>query len=156
MLADAYLVKSSEIGNSAPTHTRTHLGHLLHPGDLVLAFDLLNTNINEPNFERLAETNESKVPDVVVVKKYYGDKSARNRRRQWRLKHLDSQSLSDKNDLYDFLNDLEEDPLLRQNINIYRDSKRGDSHMAVDDDEPVDETCPQISLQEMLEDLTLE
>ena len=36
-LADAWVVKSSELGmNEDTTHVRTHLGHLLSPGDTVL------------------------------------------------------------------------------------------------------------------------
>ncbi|GBO35080.1 hypothetical protein AVEN_94184-1 [Araneus ventricosus] len=36
-LADAWVVKSSELGiTESLIHSRTHLGHLLKPGDLVL------------------------------------------------------------------------------------------------------------------------
>ena len=158
MLADAYLVKSSEIGNCAPVHSRTHIGHLLHPGDLVLGFDIANTNLNEPNFERYEQNHHEKIPDVIVVKKYYGEKSVRNRRRQWRLKHLglETDSQINQNDYYEFMEDLEEDPILRQNINIYKDTKKISNEMSIDSDDIIDDTCPQITLQEMLEDLTLE
>lgn len=36
VIADVWLVKASELGiNDNPTHTRTHLGHVLKPGDSV-------------------------------------------------------------------------------------------------------------------------
>lgn len=38
VLADVWLVKASELGiNEDTIHTRTHLGHLLKPGDSVMA-----------------------------------------------------------------------------------------------------------------------
>ena len=37
VLADAWVVKSSELGRNEDTiHCRTHLGHLLQPGDIAL------------------------------------------------------------------------------------------------------------------------
>lgn len=37
VVADIWIVKASELGiNDNTTHTRTHLGHLLKPGDSVL------------------------------------------------------------------------------------------------------------------------
>jgi len=37
VLADVWVVKESELGNSeSQVHCRTHLGHLLAPGDVVL------------------------------------------------------------------------------------------------------------------------
>lgn len=165
LLADVYVVKSSEIGSSAPIHTRTHLGHLLNPGDLVLGFNINNANINEENFEKYEQSQTDKIPDVIIVKKYYGNKAERNRKRKWKLKHLnametDSMSNNDNQEqLADFMEDLEEDPMLRQNINIYKDTKKMESTMAVDMDEDGaddDEGCPQITLQEMLDDLVIE
>ena len=52
-----------------------------------------------------------KIPDVVLVKKVYAEKSLRNRRRKWKLKHMDELhqekgSFTSTNDDYqDFLND---------------------------------------------------
>ena len=74
------------------------------------------------------------------MKKVYADKSVRNRRRQWKLKHLDVEDVAsmDSNierlvnssllkssyslfrDYTEFLEDLEEDPVLRQNVNVYK------------------------------------
>lgn len=54
-------------------------------------------------------------------------------------------------DYNDFLDDLEEDPAFRQNINIFKDQDR----MPVDTDE-IDPTLPRITLAEMLDDLNIE
>lgn len=86
VLADAWIVKASELGmNSNTIHTRTHLGHLLKPGDWVLGYNIQDSNINDENFEKLDKEN---VPDVILVKKCYGDKAKRRRQRVWKLKHL--------------------------------------------------------------------
>lgn len=52
----------------------------------------------------------------------------------------------------EFLDDLEEDPELRQNINIFRDSRK---QIPVDTNE-LDPSIPQITLEEMLDDLVIE
>jgi len=114
-LADVYICRPSEVGTNE-IHTRTHLGHLLKPGDTVLGYDLSNCNVNDDNFEKL---NRDNLSDVVIVKKKYADKSVRNRRRKFRLRHLDENGMdrtSVNRDYTDFLEDLEEDPDFRQNI----------------------------------------
>lgn len=118
--------------------------------------------------------NRENMPDVVLVKKMYADKSVRNRRRKFKLRHLDADGMdvtSVNRDYTDFLEDLEEDPAFRQNIvcsflpfeiivalltlayfyqNIYKDERK--VGFAVEVGEP-DEEIPQITLQEMLDDL---
>jgi nonsense-mediated mRNA decay protein 3 len=49
---------------------RTHLGHLLNPGDLALGYDLYGANLND---------------EVILVKKSYEKKP---RTRRWKLKRL--------------------------------------------------------------------
>ena len=107
-----------------------------------------NCNVNDEHFEKL---NREHMSDVVLVKKVYADKSVRNRRRKWKLRHLDADGMdvtSVNRDYTDFLEDLEEDEAYRQNINIYKNPAR----MAVQI-EDADEETPQITLQEMLDDL---
>lgn len=85
VLADIWVVKADELGISEKTiHTRTHLGHILKPGDYVLGYNLEDSNINDINFEKL---DKSIVSDVILVKKFY-DKNERKKRRVWKLKHL--------------------------------------------------------------------
>jgi len=152
VLADCWVVKSSELGiNDDPIHCRTHLGHVLNIGDSVLGLDLKNSNVNNPELEKLPT---DKMPDVVLVKKHYADKALRNRKRRWKLKqmegfpHMETESCNDE--FQDFAADLEEDPNMRQNVNIYLDKNR----IPVDEDED-DAECPQITLAEMLDDLDI-
>ncbi|XP_049870141.1 60S ribosomal export protein NMD3 [Pectinophora gossypiella] len=153
VIADVWVVKASELGlDVSPVHTRTHLGHILKPGDTVLGYNLGESNVNDANLDKLAS---DVVPDVFLVKKFYGERAARRRARTWKLKHMADElhdGLSSTNEDYnEFLDDLEEDPVLRQNINIFKDGTK----IAVDTDE-IDPTMPRITLAEMLDDLNIE
>lgn len=86
VLADIWVVKASELGCTEEyIHTKTHLGHLLKIGDSVLGYNLADSNINDPTFENL---DREKIPDVILVRKHYGDKSLRSSARAWKLQHL--------------------------------------------------------------------
>lgn len=86
VVSDIWLVRASELGvNDNTTHTRTHLGHLLKPGDSVLCYNLEDANINDDNFDKL---NKDRVPDLVIVKKFYTDMNEKKNKRVWKLKHL--------------------------------------------------------------------
>lgn len=56
-------------------------------------------------------------------------------------------------DYDEFLDELEEDPTLRQNINIYKDTTK---QIPVDSDDQMDPDDPQITLEEMLDDLVID
>ena len=49
-------------------------------------FDLANSNVNDSHLEKM---KGEKIPDVVLIKKVYAEKSVRNRKRRWRLKHME-------------------------------------------------------------------
>lgn len=86
VVSDVWLVRASELGvNDNTIHTKTHLGHLLKPGDSVLCYNLEDANINDDNFEKL---NKDRVPDLVLVKKFYSDIQDRKNNRVWKLQHL--------------------------------------------------------------------
>lgn len=97
-MSDVWLTKASELGiNDNTIHTKTHLGHLLKPGDSVRGYNL-DANINDVHYEKL---NKDRVPDVVLVKKFYGDHSDRRNERLWKLKHLDEEATAlDKGNKY--------------------------------------------------------
>jgi nonsense-mediated mRNA decay protein 3 len=117
-------------------------------------FDLKNTNVNN---EHLDNMPADKIPDVVLIKKMYAEKSVRNRRRKWRLKHLEELhkeggSVGSANQDYtDFLDDLEEDPDLRRNVNIFKDAKK----MLAVEESSEDEAIPHITLAEMMDDMAI-
>lgn len=56
-------------------------------------------------------------------------------------------------DYHEFLDDLEQDPQLRQNVNIFKDSTKP---IPVDINDGMDPSEPRITLEEMLDDLVLE
>ncbi|CAL8071948.1 unnamed protein product [Orchesella dallaii] len=144
--ADVYVVKSNAMGEN-PVHCRSHLGHLLSPGDTVLGFDMGNTNVNDPNFEKMKPES---IPDIILVKKVYPDQK---QKRRWKLKHFlpkhDTESVN--RDYEDFLQDLEEDPAYREAVNIYKNVNVNVESTTTDDEGD----APKISLQEMLDDLAI-
>lgn len=153
VLADVYVAKMSDLGvNDQQYHCRSHLGHLLRAGDIVLGFDFTNANLNDANFDEL---KGDKIPDVMLVKKVF-DRTKRIRRRKWKLERFDgadeAETESVTRDYNDFLEDLEEDQAIRDNVNIYKDPSKLCVEAESDTD---DEGAPQISLQEMLEDLQI-
>lgn len=48
-------------------------------------YNIEDSNINDVHFDKL---DRNRVPDVILVKKYYGDRSSKRRQRVWKLKHL--------------------------------------------------------------------
>ena len=63
-----------------------------------------------------------------------------------------------RDDYEAFLRDLEEDPELRSNVNLYKVSKKktaSTQDMAMADDE-MDDDAPEVPIEELLEDLTLD
>ena len=63
VLAEVWVVPAAEVGTSErQTHCRTHLGHILAAGDLVLGFDVSRANVNDPNLSKMKATD---IPDVV-------------------------------------------------------------------------------------------
>ncbi|XP_067937287.1 60S ribosomal export protein NMD3-like [Watersipora subatra] len=147
VLADVWVCRSSDM-SADQIHCRSHLGHLLQPGDTALGFDLSNSNVNDVDLDKLSS---DKKPDLILVKKQYSDKGFRNRQRKWKLLRLEREAAmsanSNERDYTDFMEDLEEDETLRHNVNIYKDHRK----VAVE----ADADTPQISLEEMLDDLTL-
>ncbi|XP_020647474.3 60S ribosomal export protein NMD3 [Pogona vitticeps] len=148
-LSEAWVQKTSELNTDHQYFCRTHLGHLLNPGDLALGFDLANCNLND---EFANKINPHNVPDVVLIKKCY-DRTKRQHRRNWRLKELErdreDMDTEDERQYQDFLEDLEEDEIIRKNVNIYKNPV-----IPVESDTD-DDGIPQISLAEMLEDLQI-
>ncbi|PAV87908.1 hypothetical protein WR25_03686 [Diploscapter pachys] len=160
-LADVWLQRSDQVGaaDAEQFSTRTHLGHLLNPGDLVLGFDVKNCNVNNRIFDDMKADN---IPDVVIVKKVY-DRSRRAAKRQWKLKRLvvggniagnETDSVADE--FQRFIEDVEEDPVMREHINIYKDSEKvvGDAKTEEQDMEDGEGEVPGApTVEEMLDDL---
>lgn len=146
MAADAQVspLHANTFGESdAVFYVRTHLGHILQPGDTVMGYYLATSNFNSAIYDAVPEERR---PDVVLVKKSYPERKRRSKR-NWKLKSiakeaddptasehytgrgalgrrggLDSQRVEQDYEL--FLRDLEEDDEMRANVNLYKDKAR--------------------------------
>ncbi|GMT28598.1 hypothetical protein PFISCL1PPCAC_19895, partial [Pristionchus fissidentatus] len=163
ILADVWVVRSDQVGNSAvdPVCSRSHLGHLLQPGDTVLGFDIRNANTNNTVLDSMKEDD---IPDIVIVRKVF-DRTKRSAKRAWKLKRLvvdgnivGRETGSVVDEFERFKEELEEDQEMREKINIYRDHdkiERLKQNATTDDDES--EFPPEMpSLSEMLDELNIE
>lgn len=169
------------IFNNRPDDTemitvKSHLGKKIKPGDIYLGYNLLNLNANN-EFDNINSTLSDKIPDVILLKKKY--EKNRNKKRKWKLKHLDnkhqelanannSNSKSKKlsaNDDYEkhyeeFLEDIERDDEIRKHMDLYKGNleqvnpNTNTIEKALEDeDNDVSET--DIKVDELLEDLDL-
>ncbi|OMO57124.1 Nonsense-mediated mRNA decay NMD3 family protein [Corchorus capsularis] len=141
-------------------HIRTHLGHILKPGDRALGYDVLyGVNSNDMVLDKLKVS--SVLPEAILIKKSYEQKRQKEhgKPRSWKLKSLDmeldkSKGRGDeekmKSDYEAFLRDLEEDPELRFNILLYCNKDYQPSEMASMSDVDVD--VASIPLEELLEE----
>ncbi|XP_054782491.1 uncharacterized protein LOC129289763 [Prosopis cineraria] len=160
VLADAQVARVSDFGkNDTIFSIRTHLGHLLNPGDYALGYDLYAANNNDIELDKYRGLV---LPEAILVKRSYEENRLRERAkpRAWKLKSLDME-VDDKgkidqekmNSEYEqFLRDLEENPDLRFNISLYRNREYQPSEMASVTD---GEDLPSIPLGELMADLDL-
>ena len=160
VLADAQVARVSDFGkNDTIFNIRTHLGHLLNPGDYALGYDLYGANSNDIEIEK---HKGLVIPEAILIRKSYEEKrqKKRGKPRAWKLKSLDMEvderNRTDQekiNSEYEqFLKDLEENPELRFNISLYRNKDYQPSEMtSVADGDDV----PSIPLDELLADLDL-
>ncbi|ODV90810.1 hypothetical protein CANCADRAFT_111251 [Tortispora caseinolytica NRRL Y-17796] len=167
-LAEATVARTVDLGRNDDTYfVRTHLGNLLHSGDLALGYFLTNTNFNHDLFDSL---DQSRVPDVVLVKKHY-PRRRHNRNRTWKLQRMakehndaDNSAKSKKDhdqveqDYEMFLQELEEDAELRNTVNLYKRKDEAmpsvvDAHPEEDDDMDDSASLPEIDVNELLDEL---
>ncbi|CAI2180000.1 2642_t:CDS:2 [Funneliformis geosporum] len=164
ILADIQVARSSDFGKNDTTFfARSHLGGILNIGDTALGYDLTSSNFNDYSFDTL---NRNSLPDVVLIKKSYPQKRRKNKPRKWKLKSISKEQeemaprKQDANkmeeDYESFLQDLEEDPELRQNVNLYKSSNAMNVDTTAEESTAEEEDFPEIKLEELLEDLTLE
>ena len=67
-LADAQVARVADFGSNDTTyHVRTHLGHLLNPGDTALGYDLTRANFVDDELEGFLQKGNT-LPDVVLVR----------------------------------------------------------------------------------------
>lgn len=161
-LADAQVARVSDFGkNDTIFNVRTHLGHLLNPGDYALGYDLYAANSNDNELDKY---KGFVLPDVILVKKSYEEKWQKKcgKPRSWKLKSLNME-IDDNvkgrdheekmsSEYEQFLRDLEENPDLRFNISLYRNREYQPSEMGSVTD---GDDAPSVALEELLADLDL-
>jgi nonsense-mediated mRNA decay protein 3 len=192
-LVEVQVVKASEFGRTTQTFfTRSHLGRILKAGDVVLGYDLATANFNNSDFdEARASRKLDNLPDVVLVRKSYAHLRRQGVQRKWKLRDLekeeegtamDTEVVSKKKspsavsgsqrleqeraarDMEMFMQDIEEDPEMRQSINVYRNPLsihapsliQADGEMAEGEEDQTDRREIDIPLEELLDELTLE
>ncbi|EPS64130.1 hypothetical protein M569_10648, partial [Genlisea aurea] len=166
VMADAQVARVSDFGkNDIMFNIRTHLGHLLNPGDYALGYDLHGSNNNE------ADLNKYKglyLPEVILIKKSYEEKrlKKRGKPRSWKLKSLEMEVDSSAaakgrggdheekmNSEYEqFLRDIEENPELRFGLSLYTNKEYQPETTSVTTD---GDDIPSVPLHELIADLDL-
>lgn len=125
------IARKSDFGHNDKTFiVNTHLGEHLNYNDTVLGYDLEAMNMMALDE---MECNNQQVPQVVLVRKTYPRFRKRQKHRIWKLKHLEKEALGEENfhkkdktqgkhekDYEAFIQEIEEDPELRQQIDLYR------------------------------------
>ncbi|CAG8541670.1 2551_t:CDS:2 [Paraglomus brasilianum] len=166
VLADIQVARLSDFGrNDTVFFARSHLGAILKAGDTVLGYDIASSNFNDFAFDSL---ERSSLPDVILIKKAYPNRRRKNKPRNWKLNKLDKEAGDggirrgdvdkDNVDYEMFLRDLEEDPELRQSVNLYK-NKKLKTEMEIDGaeaDEEEEADFPEVRLDELMEDLTIQ
>ncbi|MBA0731484.1 hypothetical protein Golax_020425, partial [Gossypium laxum] len=157
-MADVEVARVTDYGKLF--YVRTHLGHILKPGDRAVGYDLYGANNNDNELDKYQNLV---IPEVILIKKSYEEKrqKKRGKPRPLKLKSLDMELDESKGRGYEekmnteyeeFLRDLEENPELRFNLSLYRNKDYQPSEMAsVSDGDDV----PSVPLEELLADLEL-
>ena len=139
------IVRASEYGQGDRTFmVNTHLGEFITYNDTVLGYDLDQMTLQDlDEYVNDSKRNKHELPDVVIVKKAFPKIRKRQKARIWKLQHLDKESIYENNiwegkkkkgnknedvdmedrkqqDMRDFMEEIEEDPEMRSNINLYR------------------------------------
>jgi len=148
-LAEVHLARERDLGyNDTQFITITHLGHLLKAGDYTQGYDLTSINFNDADTKSLRGRT---LPDVVLCRKAYVDYRAKKKRRKWRVANLtvEADLAARKSDLEKadrdrehFLEDLEEDPELWKQVNLYQDE---DASSTLSDSEVEDFPGPRVN-----------
>ena len=147
--AEVQVARAADFGkNDQVFFTRTHLGHLLNPGDTALGYDLANAQLTGLDYDAFIAKG-GQLPDVILVRKSYDEKRKRSKAkgmgaRPWKLKQLNMEiddasevaapagrshgrgrgvAMNDEDERERFYEELEEDPEMRQRINIYKDKE---------------------------------
>lgn len=183
-LALVTIAREDDLGvNDTQVEMQSHVGYLMKSGDICVGYDLKDTQFVDDEAESLRAAG--KLPDAILVRKLYGSAIATTTsggnaaKRAWRLQRLDvdyaevnpkargakNSTQADEMDEEEFLQEVEADKEMRQNMNLYKSSRIArpktivdeDGDAIVDDADDEDEDDDQkINLDELLDGLDLE
>jgi nonsense-mediated mRNA decay protein 3 len=180
-LAEVTVARRDEFGvNDRTFRSLTHLGNVLRVGDFVWGYAVDASPL--PN--EVSHHDAEQLPEVVLVKKSYSERRRKPRTRAWKLQSLQKEEdesewtvqrgrkidvSKQEQDYEEFMQDLEEDPAMRAQINLYKDTaamearaqaakKRALKTAGTESDSELgadDEDFPEVGLEELLDELTL-
>lgn len=167
-LAEVQVARKSDFGRNDTTfYTRTHLGYILKVGDTALGYDVSTAIFNDAD---LAPLKNRSIPEIILVKKTYPERRTKRRQRHWRVKTLNkivdedmkpAEVEKSNRDFEIFMNDIEEDPEYRSQFNLYKADNAEQimkSNKAQEEDDMAEnaEDFPDVGLEELIDDLTLD
>lgn len=147
-VAEATVALANDL--STTFYVRTHLGSILNAGDTVLGYDLRNANFNHEQWNQL---KDDQIPEVILVRKVY-ERAHKPHKKSWKLRRLapELEQMDEKSQAYqDFLQELEEDEELRQDVDMYAEKEASDNKDA-DDEEEEEEEYVKVSLDDLVID----
>jgi nonsense-mediated mRNA decay protein 3 len=183
-LASLTIAKESDLGvNDNQCEEQSNVGYLLKAGDVCVGYDLKDSQFCDDEAESMRAAG--KLPDVIVLRKLYGGvatgESNAAKQRIWKLQRLDvavtetsksarsakNAAEADDMDEEDFMQEVEADKDMRQNMNIYKSEAlkkkslesmdtEDDGAEAGGDDGGDDDDDQQIHLDELLDGLALD
>ena len=146
VLAEATVRKAWDFGISDEEYTvKTHLGHILHPGDSAMGYFLTGANFNNSELDAIMDSHKwsSQTPDVMLVKKHY-PKRKKPKSRNWKLRRMAREDgreegprkgmerNAEEADYEMFLRDVEEDEEMRQAMALYKAQRAQSQHPQAD------------------------
>jgi nonsense-mediated mRNA decay protein 3 len=104
---------------------RSHLGAHLKEGDVCLAYDVRASVL--PDDAQLVFAKQN-LPEVVVAGRAPPTDERKQRKRVWHVKELAPRGSDEEKEFDEFLDDIENDPELRQDIEIYKNEDVADDN----------------------------
>lgn len=169
-LAQVECCRMTDVGkDGAVMCCKTHLGNIIGPGDTVLGYDLSRANLVD---ESIDEYKGLQIPDVVLVRKSYAESRKKRKqkgknKRAWKLKQMDVEPAEVRNkaehasalaDRERFLEELEENPEMRAQVQLYKDPEYQQQNNSEDElpDYSSDDSVPEVPLEELVEAMTID
>ncbi len=134
-MAEVVLAKEVDLGkNDIQFRCKTHIGHLLKTGDIVMGYDTTRAAWALEGAGKAEALCRGAIPDVVIVRKDYTKKRGLRSEvsgRAWELRKLDVDATADQQmnkrderimeqDYETFLQEIEADREYRTNVNLYK------------------------------------